>query len=487
MYIQLFQYFTSNNLFHANQYGFRAEYSTELALSELVDRIYTDLDEKQLPIAIFIDLSKAFDTIDHTILISKLEHYGVENNELQWFISYMHNRQQYVEIENIKSTTETITTGVPQGSILGPLLFLIYIIDLALASTKFSPIMYADDTTLLSTLHNFKSNHSSNSLSYNINAELTKITQWLAVNRLSLNAKKTKMMIFHSKQNKLSVNEIPIIKINGMPIERVTEFKFLGVLIDSNLTWSPHCNYIAKKLSRICGVVSRLKHYVPTHILTIIYNSLFLTHISYGITSWGFNMCTRISKLQKKVIRFLTNSKFNSHTAPLFKQFGLLKAADIFKLACFKLLYKYENSKLPSYFNGMFVLQHDNVVIRPRRIHRTPQRFNSTEEILQYNNVCNFKIKHTNSKFCRLCIRYKIPELIKDNYLPKIVLEKMDTHSYAGFTKYAKTYTISKYKTTCKIRNCYVCKKTHQYNCVSNFLNLLNLMLHLFTLTGSQW
>ena len=146
-YIQLFQYFTSNNLFHANQYGFRAEYSTELALSELVDRIYTDLDEKQL--AIFIDLSKAFDTIDHTILISKLEHYGVENNELQWFISYMHNRQQYVEIENIKSTTETITTGVPQGSILGPLLFLIYINDLALASTKFSPIMYADDTTLL--------------------------------------------------------------------------------------------------------------------------------------------------------------------------------------------------------------------------------------------------------------------------------------------------------------------------------------------------
>ena len=123
-------------------------------------------------------------------------------------------------------------------------------------SRKFSPIMYADDTTLLSTLQNFKSNHSSNSLSYNSNAELTKITQWLAVNRLSLNAKKTKMMIFHSKQNKLSVNKIPIIKINGMPIERVTEFKFLGVLIDSNLTWSPHCNYIANKLSRICGVVS---------------------------------------------------------------------------------------------------------------------------------------------------------------------------------------------------------------------------------------
>ena len=230
-----------------------------------------------------------------------------------------------------------------------------------------------------------------------------------------------------------------------MLIERVTEFKFLGVLIDSNLTWSPHCNYIANKLSRMCGVVSRLKHYVPTHILTIIYNYLFLSHISYGITYCGFNICTRISKLQKKVIIFLTNSKFNSHTAPLFKQLGLLKAFDIFKLACFKLLYKYENRKLPSYFNGMFVLHHYNVVIRPRRIYRTPQRFNITEEILPYNNVCNFKIKHTNSKFCRLCIIYKMPELIKDNYFPKIVLEKMYTHSYSGFTKYAKTYTISKY------------------------------------------
>ena len=109
----------------------------------------------------FIDLSKAFDTIDHTILISKLDHYGVENNELQWFISYMHSRQQYIDIENTKSTTETITTG----PILGPLLFLIKLYDLALAITKFSPIMYADDTTLLSTLQNFASNHSSHSLS----------------------------------------------------------------------------------------------------------------------------------------------------------------------------------------------------------------------------------------------------------------------------------------------------------------------------------
>ena len=143
-------------------------------------------------------------------------------------------------------------------------------------------------------------------------------------------------------------------------------------------------------------------------------------------------MCIRNSKLQKRVIRFLTNSKFNSHTAPVFKHLDLLKAVDVFKLACFKLSYKYENRKLPIYV--MFVLQHDNVVIRTRRIHRIPQRFNGTEEILPYNNVCNFKIKRTNSKFCRLCIKYEITELINDNYFPKHFLEKMYTHYYAGFT-----------------------------------------------------
>ena len=115
----------------------------------------------------------------------------------------------------------------------------------------------------------------------------------------------------------------------------VTYFKFLGVIIDSNLTWSHHINHIGNKLSKICGVLSRLKHYVPVLILKIIYNSLFLSDLNYGITAWGFNVGPRIKTLQKKAIRYISNVKYNSHTTPVFKNLQLLQAVDIFKLACF--------------------------------------------------------------------------------------------------------------------------------------------------------
>ena len=167
-----------------------------------------------------------------------------------------------------------------------------------MASAKCTPIMYADDTTLLSTLDDFNCNQTTNPHFIQINAELTKIVKWLTVNKLFLN-----IFFFNdfcNKQRMLESTEIPNVIINHMPIERVTYFKFIGVIIDSNLTWSNHINYIRKKLTRICGVLSRLKNYVPVLILKIIYNSLFLSHLNYGITAWGFNVGPRIKTLQKR-------------------------------------------------------------------------------------------------------------------------------------------------------------------------------------------
>ena len=236
----------------------------------------------------------------------------------------------------------------------------------------------------------------------------------------------------------------------------MTCFKFL-VVIDSNLTWSHHINHISNKLTRICGVLSRLKHYVPVLILKIIYNSLFLSHLNYGITARGFNVTVgpRIKNIAKKAIRFISNANYNSHTTPMFKNLQLLQAVDIFKLACFKLFYKCENRIIPDYFKNMFQTHEHKK--RLQSIRWAPQHLNNMETNLPNNNNYEIKVKHTNSKYCRFCISHEIPKLIKDNYLPGKVLEKINTHSYSGFVHYAQNYIISEYESMCCFHNCYIC------------------------------
>ena len=194
---QLFDYFTRNKLFCVQQYGFRAGHSTELAALRFVDQLVKQMDKKNVPISIFIDLSKAFDTLDHRILLSKLDHYGICGNEHALFTNYLSDRHQYVEYNDTISATNSISTGVPQGSILGPLLFLIYINDLPLVTTVFDMLKYADDTTLYC-------NISQNIDEFKINRELEKITVWLASNKLSLNVKKN-VWFFTQFRKRLSI------------------------------------------------------------------------------------------------------------------------------------------------------------------------------------------------------------------------------------------------------------------------------------------
>ena len=189
MFNQLYNYFNTNKLFSKSQYGFRENHSTQYAALELIDRIISSMDTGEIPFNIYIDLSKAFDTLDHSILVKKLDYCGVKDTALDLCRDYLENRKQYVQIDTYKSDTTTITTGVPQGSILGPLLFIIYLNDISKFSTLFNTITYADDTTLMGNLSKFKSN-GERDLSGNINYELTKLSDWLKVNRLSLNAKK---------------------------------------------------------------------------------------------------------------------------------------------------------------------------------------------------------------------------------------------------------------------------------------------------------
>ena len=227
---QLYSYFENEKIFNAGQYGFKSGHSTELAVLEIIDRITIDMDNGKIPINIYLDLSKAFDTLDHSI--DKLKHYGICHKSISLLKSYLSHRKQYVTWNDIDSQYNSINTGVPQGSILGPLLFIIYINDFSKASELFDFIMYADDTTLMSVLNAFGINKD-----MKLNDELHKVSEWLLVNRLSLNTDKTKCMIFH-QCNKIV--EIPNVKINNVEIECVNNFNLLGININKNLNWKHH-------------------------------------------------------------------------------------------------------------------------------------------------------------------------------------------------------------------------------------------------------
>ena len=165
-------------------------------------------------------------------------------------------------------------------------------------------------------------------------------------------------MIFHYRQRILTENDIPHLMINNTLIEQVTEFNFLGLTVNEFMIWNSHTQKIANKISRTLGVMNRLKRYLPISAMKLMYDSLILSHLQFGITNWGFEW-DRISKLQKQALRIMTNSRYNAHTEPLFKQLHLLKVKDIFDVQCLKFWYKFVNNELPNYFCNMFTYNHE--------------------------------------------------------------------------------------------------------------------------------
>ena len=297
MYSQIDNFFKTQRHLYDNQYGFRTEHSTEFSALELADRVITSMDHNETPINIYLDLSKAFDTLDHEILLAKLQYYGIHGTPLELLKRYLTNRKQYVEIEDTKSKMLDISTGVPQGSILGPLLFInIYVNDFALSSEKFKFVMYADDTTLTSTLETFSNNELNGNPVSSINIELNKISEWLKLNRLTLNVQKTKCMLFKTSKKKV---QTLLLQMDNKIIDKVLDFNCLGIHFNEQLNWKSHIDKLSVKCCRILGILNRLKRILPLNIKIILYNLLMLPHLNYGITLWGFK-CERILKLQQQ-------------------------------------------------------------------------------------------------------------------------------------------------------------------------------------------
>ena len=294
MFTQLYSYLNAHNLLSEQQYGFRSQHSTELACVKLVDYITTEMDnikKIKTPTAIFLDLSKAFDTLNFDILLNKLQYYGIHGIALSLIKSYLTNRFQYVQFENSESDLLEIKTGILQGSILGPLFFSIMINDLVKSSNKFKFLMYADDTTIYFNLEDFPLDDRE----VLINDELEKVNKWLKLNKLAVNVDKTKSMLFHKRRPVIPIQ----FSMNNRVIDVLQHFNYLGIMLDADMSWKTHVAMVRNKLSRINGILHRLKYIYPQNVLITLYKSLFVPHINYGSLVWG-HAGGALDKIKKK-------------------------------------------------------------------------------------------------------------------------------------------------------------------------------------------
>ena len=378
MHKRLYSFLEQHNILYKNQFGFRKNNSTTYALIDLTEQIKESIDNKKYCSGVFIDIRKAFDTVNHDILLKKLEHCGVRGSGLKWFQSYLSNRWQYVEINGVSSTLKKLTCGVPQGSCLGPLLFLIYINDLP-NSSKLKFHLFADDT------HIYHESSSLKKLETEMNKELKKISTWLIVNRLSLNVKKTNFVVFHPF-NKPIKKKITL-KFHRKTIKEVKHIKYLGVIVDSSLSWKEHISKILKTISKYCGILYKIRPFVNINILKMLYNSLIYSRLTYGAEVWTLSTKTLLNSIfimQKKLVRIMTfNNKRDDnfqypHSDPLFKQLNILKIHDIQKLCLTKFVYKYFDRTVPNNFQNWFKL---------------------TSQVHHYNTRTNFNLETmTNTK-----------------------------------------------------------------------------------------
>lgn len=329
VYEQVSQYFEVNNLFNKSQFGFRKGKSCSDALDNLLRQVYSAFENKDFAQVTFCDLSKAFDSVNHSQLITKLSYYGFKGSALNFFLSYLSNRRQVVCINNKWSNMIELKWGVPQGSVLGPLLFLISINDLPI-SINVTSILYADDTTFISAHKDFEE------LNRLVNNTLTDATNWFNSNGFLLNKDKTKNILFSLKSKS---------NLDPSNLNYASDAKFLGVHVDSNLNWSTHVNTLNTRLSRIVYLLSRLKLVVPNDYIRTAYFGYFQSVLRYGLIFWG--NCNRIKEiltLQKKVIRIITDSDYREHCKPIFIK---LKIQTVINLYLFDLIiYLLKNGSL---------------------------------------------------------------------------------------------------------------------------------------------
>ena len=298
---QLSDYLESNKRLSNYQFGFRKTRNTKQAFTLLTDHIRSQLDSGESTGAVFLDLSKAFDTVDHGCLINKLSCYGIKNLELKWFESYLFGRKQFVEYDGVTTDYKSISTGVPQGSILGPLLFIILINDITSMVEKVDILLYADDTVI------FTSHKSAKTIEDYLNSDLEKIATWFNQNNLVINLKKgkTEFMMFENRRKKASFHTF--IEILKTPVNETDSYDYLGITLDKRLTMSLQMDKIFRRISSRVNLLKKVRQDVSLHVADTIYKMMISPLMTYCGSLYLENSLTRLKLLQDKARNIVFN------------------------------------------------------------------------------------------------------------------------------------------------------------------------------------
>lgn len=386
---RMYKFLEKYHILYTRQFGFRCKRSTAHALIDVTERIKTAMDNNEAAVGIYLDLKKAFDTVNHDILLEKMFHYGFRGKIHEWFKSYLSNRKQFVKVNNTISEHRGINTGVPQGSVLGPLLFILYVNDIEnCISEKCQIMLFADDTNVLLFGKDMIA------LKYQSEAVMTKLYKWLCSNKLTLNVTKTNFCIFddrksnaHCKFNQLTFGDACI--------TRVETVKYLGMQINEKLSWNVHIENLLGKLVKTASTFKFLRNHVPNNCKKQLYYSYVYSKIVYGIEIYGITSKTQLNKLQvmqNRLLKILYKKDWLYGTNELHKELELLKIEDVSNLCVLKFIHKYRIGDVPEIFTG-FLTERNT-------IHNYGTRYKNKYEIPKINKLSygGKTLKYTGAK-----------------------------------------------------------------------------------------